>query len=148
MPTYDYKCSTCSRAREVFLKLADLNSPVYCQRCGHAMNRQLSAPFVRGDYAGYECPVTGQWIEGRRAHEENLKRTECRILEPGEADAYRKSLTRADEQLEKSLDDTWDGLVANLPTDKRDRLAGEIEGGLTTELVRSTPTNGLTMAAN
>jgi putative FmdB family regulatory protein len=54
MPLYDYKCSVCRRGRSVFLKIAELNSSVFCQSCGHAMNRQISAPYVRGDYPGYE----------------------------------------------------------------------------------------------
>ena len=80
MPMYDYKCSVCGRKREVMLKLSDLSSPVYCQRDGFAMSRMLSAPYVQNDYPAYTCPVTGERIEGRRAHEENLKRTGCRIL--------------------------------------------------------------------
>lgn len=41
-------------------------------------------PRVSGDFAAYDCPITGKSIEGRVAHEENLKRNDCRILEPGE----------------------------------------------------------------
>lgn len=139
MPMYDYKCSVCRRGRSVFLKLADLNSSVFCQHCGHAMNRQISAPFVVGDYPPYECPVTGRMIEGRKAHEENLKRTGCRVLEAGETESYKRSLSKVDEDLDKKIEETADRLIAELPTEKRDRLAAEMEGGLATEVVRSTP---------
>jgi hypothetical protein len=50
-----------------------------------SVNRaDLPTPRVSGDYTPYECPITGNMIEGRAAHAENLKRNDCRILEPGE----------------------------------------------------------------
>jgi putative FmdB family regulatory protein len=139
MPLYDYKCPTCNRKREVMLKLEDLHKTVSCLHCDTAMNRLVSAPYVVGDYAPYECPVTGRMIEGRRAHEENLKRTGCRILEPGEAQAHSRRLEREEAAFEASIDETADRLISELPTEKRDRLAAEMEGGLTTTLERSTP---------
>jgi putative FmdB family regulatory protein len=139
MPVHDYKCATCAAKREVFLKIADLGSTVHCQRCGQPMLRQVSAPYVRGDYLGYECPVTGKWVEGRRAHEENLRVTGCRLLEPGESDAYRRKCQEDEQKLDKSLEETADRFIAELPTEKRDRLAAEMEGGLTTTIERSTP---------
>lgn len=138
MPVHDYKCQTCFRRREVFLKIADLNSTVYCQ-CGQPMLRQMAAPYVRGDYPAYECPVTGKMIEGRAAHEENLRRTGCRILEPGETENYKRECVAAEERLDRSLEETADRFIAGLPTEKRDRLAAEMEGGLTTTIERSAP---------
>jgi len=69
--------------------------------------RKLNAEFVPkphrayvvSDYSGYECPVTGKWIEGRAAHRENLKQTGCRLLEKGEAE---QSHRRRQENLEES----------------------------------------------
>lgn len=140
MPMYDYKCPTCTKKRAVFLKLDDLNSTVYCQfGCGSAMNRQISAPFVRGDYQAYDCPITGKRIEGKRAHEENLKQHGCRILEPGETESHKQRRAQEDQRLEMAVEETADRFISSLPTEKRDRLAGEMEGGLTTEVVRSTP---------
>lgn len=46
--------------------------------------------FIAGDFSGYECPVTGNWIEGRKAHSENLKKTGCRLLEKGEKEERAK----------------------------------------------------------
>lgn len=141
MPVHDYKCATCSSKREVFLKIADLGSTVYCQKCGQPMLRQVSAPYVRGDYEPYESPVKpGTWICGRRQHEEHLRETGCRVLEPGESTAYQRKLVRDDEKLEQSLEETADKFITELPTEKRDRLAAEMEGGLTTTIERSTPT--------
>jgi hypothetical protein len=39
---------------------------------------QASAgPALHRDYEGYRSPVNGQWIEGRAARREDLKRTGC-----------------------------------------------------------------------
>lgn len=70
----------------------------------------LSAPTVFGDYAPYECPVTGGVIEGRRAHSENLKQTGCRILERGEFEDNRKNgkqyaQQRMDTAIDKAVDE-------------------------------------------
>jgi putative FmdB family regulatory protein len=138
MPLYDYRCPQ-GHKREVMLRLADINSPVFCQCDGSKMERQVSAPMVIGDYPGYECPVSGAWIEGRKAHQENLKRTGCRILEPGETDNNKRQLERENEALDQRLEATADEFIAKLPTEKRDRLAAEMEGGLTATIERSTP---------
>jgi hypothetical protein len=45
---------------------------------------------VVSDINGYTCPVTNKWVEGRAAHRENLKRTGCRVFEPGERENYIK----------------------------------------------------------
>jgi hypothetical protein len=139
VPVHDYKCATCSRQREVFLKIADLNSTVYC-RCGQPMNRKVAAPWVRGDYPAYESPVVpGKIIEGRRAHEEHLRETGCRLLEPGESANYKQSLKKADEELEQKLEATADEFITTLPTEKRDRLAAEMDAGLDAKVERATP---------
>lgn len=140
MPLYDYKCATCAAKREVMLKLADLNSSVYCTKCGQPMNRQLSAPWVQADYQEYESPVVpGKIICGRKAHLEHLKETGCRLLEPGETDNYKRTLAKAEQELEQKLDRTADEFITTLPTDKRDRLAAEMEGGLDAKIERATP---------
>ena len=45
---------------------------------------RAAGPFVRGDLPGYRSPVTGRWIEGRRARREDLAATGCRAVDPGE----------------------------------------------------------------
>ncbi|UOF77835.1 hypothetical protein [Bacteriophage sp.] len=136
MPIYRYKCSVCGIGREIVKKIADIDRTENCLRCSTAMNRQICAPAVRGDYAGYECPVTGKWIEGRRAHEENLKRQGCRVLEPGEtaqAAAFRKA---QDEAFDKSVDATVDEFIETLPTAKKEQLANEVSSGLDVSVQR------------
>lgn len=49
---------------------------------------------IGSDYAGYSCPTTGKWIEGRKAHRENLKRQGCRLFEKGERQEYIRNKER------------------------------------------------------
>lgn len=135
MPVYDYRCPACGSRFERFLRLADYNDPQQCQ-CGTIAVKQLAAPAVRGDYAGYSCPVTGAWIEGRRAHEENLKRHGCRVLEPGETDRARQNIALEESRLDKAVDETADRFIAGLSTAKREQLASEIAAGATATVVR------------
>lgn len=62
----------------------------------------LPAPQISGDYEAYECPVTGKMVDGRAEHRENLERTGCRLLEPGEKAECKK---RGEEKLERSLNE-------------------------------------------
>lgn len=139
MPTYVYKCPVCAFKRDIIKPVADIDRVEPCSRCTFAMNRQICAPAVRGDYAGYECPVTGMWIEGRVAHEENLRRTGCRVLEEGEREAASSARRREEETFLETVAETAAAEVHNLPAAKREKLCAEIEGGLGLAVERSTP---------
>ncbi len=39
--------------------------------------RPPAAPRVFGDFEGYQSPITGDWIEGRRARKYDLERHNC-----------------------------------------------------------------------
>lgn len=89
-----------------------------CPSCGAASSKIIVAPLTMGDLPGYECPITGKWIEGRRAHTENLKRNRCRVYEAGETQDFIKNKSKRDEQatdamldriLPKSIGDTING---------------------------------------
>ena len=128
MPVYEYKCS-CGRRFERFLPLAKYKDPQTCE-CGKVAEKLLSRPAVIGDYPGYECPITGQWIEGRRAHEENLKKHGCRILEPGESSAYKQRKEQENEAFLDSIAETAAVEVANMPAYKQEKLANELSHGV------------------
>lgn len=80
----------------------------------------FAAPMVIGDFTPYDCPITGKMIEGRRAHEENLKRHDCRILEPGERADNTRNGQLAIEAENKKRDAAIDGIV--------DAVANEVLG--------------------
>lgn len=136
MPTYVYQCVVCEGVKEVVKPLSRLNQAEFC-RCGSTMDRMIQAPSVRGDYAPYNCPVTGRVIEGRKAHFENLKRTGCRILEPGEKEQNMRRRKMDEEQFDKAVDETVEGFVHNLPTAKREQLITEIASGADVALTRT-----------
>jgi putative FmdB family regulatory protein len=135
MPLYDYRCQTCGTMQAVFKRIDERDLPEVCH-CFGQMKRVFSAPAVRGDYAGYECPITGAWIEGKRAHEENLKRHGCRVLEAGETSAVAKYRQQEDEAFERAIGETVDAEIARMPARKREALAAEMEAGVTADIVR------------
>jgi hypothetical protein len=65
------------------------------------------------DLPGYESPVTGKWVEGRKARREDLKRTgsrpyEGRAAEMQIANSYRESVEREmDRKAEAAAVDVW-----------------------------------------
>ena len=136
MPLYTYQCPTCSRKREILKPLAHLDRPEKCLNCGFSMNRTLSAPLVLGDYPGYKCPITGDWIEGRKAHRENLAKHGCRVLEPGETEQVARRQRQADEALEEKIAESAAEFVEKLPTEKREKLAAELDHGLDVSIER------------
>lgn len=71
------------------------------------------APAVFGDLPGYQSPVTGLWVEGKRARRDDLKRTnsrpyEGRAVEMRMANQYRKEQeAKLDKQIERQVVDVW-----------------------------------------
>lgn len=130
MPIYAYRCPTCSKFRDIFKPLSLLNRDEPCPTCFTPSLRQLSAPAIVCDYPGYACPVSGRWIEGRRAHAENLARQGCRVLETGEAEQAAREGQRVARDLDRSVDETVEQFYEALPTDKREQLATAVISGL------------------
>ena len=136
MPMYAYKCGGCGGLQDVFkpIRLIDMAEP--CSRCQTLMDRQIAAPAVLGDYPGYSCPITGDWIEGRRAHHENLKKHGCRVYEPGETEQQQSAAMAAETALEASVEATVEEFIEKLPARKREQLATELENGADVGVVR------------
>lgn len=64
--------------------------------------RAPSGPVVWDDLPGYTSPVTGLWVEGRKARREDLKRTGSRPYEGREQEA--KEAARFHVEQERKLD--------------------------------------------
>ena len=137
MPTYTYSCPKCRKSRDILKRVADLDRVEYCLFDDEAMLRKLSAPMVRGDFPPYDCPITGKTISGRRAHEENLARHGCRVLEPGETSSVVSSRRAAEASLDRAIEETAETFVHSLPVEKRDRLCAELEAGISADVVRN-----------
>jgi len=137
MPLYAYHCPACSRNQDIFKKIVELDREETCPTCRQTMQRKLSAPMVIGDYPGYNCPITGAWVEGRKAHQENLKKHGCRVLEPGEAEGVKRQHAASEAALDAAVDATVEEFIETLPTAKKEQLAAEVQNGLDVELVRN-----------
>lgn len=135
MPTYSYKCPECGLQFDRFLRLRDYEQPQTCT-CGAVAAKQLSAPAVRGDYQAYDCPITGKRIEGRRQHEENLRLHGCRVLEPGETQSARTNHSRQEAEFDLMVEQTAEQFVAGLSPQKLEKLASEMEHGVTAVVER------------
>lgn len=137
MPLYSYKCPSCSSRQDVLKPLSLLDREEPCQKCTTSMQRQISPVIVRGDYAGYTCPITGTWIEGRKAHRENLAKHGCRVYEPGETSRATAARAAAEAALDASVESTVDEFIATLPSSKREQLAAELDSGLDVAVTRA-----------
>ena len=137
MPTYDFECPACQHIeRDVMRSLAEYGTLHLCPLCETPSRQLLSTPHIVMDYAGYQCPVTEKWIEGRAAHRENLKRQGCRVLEPGETEQVRRAKQRAEADFDRSLDNTVDELLHHAGSDKVERLCNEVASGVTAAVER------------
>lgn len=136
MPLYVYRCPKCEHQFEELLKLVHSNFPVKCPECGKIAEKQLTAPAIHTDYAAYSCPITGKMIEGRRAHQENLKRHGCRVLEPGETQEASRRKASEEAAFDNNIEATVEQFVASLPTAKMEKLASEVQAGVTATVVR------------
>lgn len=113
MPIYEYRCAPCGKQFTAYKKLADYREPQSCS-CGATAEKIISKPMVAVDYPAYQSPASGRWIDGKKAHHEELKRTGCRIFEPGERkDAERRK--QAAEQAENTfIDNSVDKVFAEI----------------------------------
>lgn len=83
--------------------------------------RSAVAPRVQGDLPGYESPVSGKWIEGRKARREDFKRTNTREWEGlgseqrAAAEIHKDREKRSEAKLTESAHRAW----AEAPSDVR-----------------------------
>ena len=136
MPVYVYACPTCAAHFERFLPLSRYREVQPCPACGQEAEKQLSAVAVFSDYSAYTCPITGARVEGRKAHERNLAKHGCRVLEAGEPQAAARSREAADAALESRIADSAAKFVAELPARKKEQLGQELARGASISVER------------
>lgn len=134
MPLYQYKCPM-GHKFEAFRKIDADSSTAECP-CGREGTKQLAAPRVLGDIPGYSCPITGAWVEGRKAHRENLAKHGCRVLETGEREQAIKAAAAREAEFDARLDESLDMALAGMGSDKLATLANEAADGITVEIAR------------
>jgi len=128
MPLYDCRCLD-GHKFERMIKLADFEAPIICA-CGTTAHRVISAPMFSVEQVGYTCPVTGKYIGSKRQHEENLRQQDCRVFETGEKELAQKRIAEQEAAFEKSVDQTVEKNFWSMPSDKREKIANELESGV------------------
>lgn len=137
MPIYSFQCANCGKRDQFFRKIDHRDAEAHCSKCGYPSTRQLDGPRVRADYPGYECPITGDWIEGRRAHRENLAKHGCRVYEPGETEAFKRRKAVEEAAFDASVESTVEQFVTELPSERREQLFAEVAAGADAAVVRN-----------
>jgi len=75
----------------------------------------LASPMVSGDYESYACPITGKIIDGKREHNENLLKHDCRIQEKGEFEDVKKhGQNRINAEMDKAIDKSVDVIASQI----------------------------------
>ena len=143
MPTYSAQCTVCTHKFDIFRRISDRDLPANCEKCGAVAQRVIDKARVVADYEPYQCPITGQEIRGRVAHEENLKRHGCRVYEPGELEEHKRHKAAEAEAMEDKIVESAVNATLALPAEKQEILAGELLAGAGTGdcgFVRTTAT--------
>lgn len=85
-----------------------------------------SGMMIFGDLPGYQSPVTGLWVEGRRARREDLRRTNSRPYEGLEQEKKEaaRHIRYAEEKLDASLTKAASEAFYQLPPSRRNLLKG------------------------
>lgn len=139
MPTYEFLCE-CGSKFDRYLRVADYRSPQTCE-CGRTASRLISIPmvFVSPDIC-YDSPIDGRPITSMKARLEDLARADCVPYDPGRKQDYTRRIERESANLEKSIDETVEAEIHSMPSRKREKLEAELQGGMTVEPIRTTPT--------
>jgi len=113
MPIYEYHCHKCNVRFDSFKKLDDYLEPQE-HTCGEIAQKVISKPMIAVDYGGYVSPATGEWVEGKKAHLEDLKKSGCRLLEPGERQDMERRVQENERKLDNFIDTTVDKVYAEI----------------------------------
>ncbi len=114
-----------------------LCSSMVVHDCAGVGQKVFLPPMVRGDLPGYESPIDGRWIEGRRARLEDLKRSGCRPYETGEKEYHELARTQANAALDQRIDETVEREIAVMPARKKELLEQEVRSGADCTVTRS-----------
>lgn len=132
MPTYSYECQSCEYQGEFFASMDDCRRSPACEECGKETKRViLSAPmgyvhFPAAGGHGYVSPVSGKFIETKRARIDDLKRTGSRPYEGREQEEKVAKKYREDEQRKSDdrIGESVKEMFHQLPPRKRKLLEG------------------------
>lgn len=135
MPIYEYKCE-CGRKFDRVLPLARYDEKQECS-CGKIAEKQLSAPMIQVDIPAYISPASGKHINSRSAMREDMASTGCVEYDPGLKEENNRRLRNEELALEKSLDETVEKTIHEMPARKREKLTAELESGVSLDYARA-----------
>lgn len=127
MPIYSFRCK-CGNEFDSYLRLSEYDNPQKCP-CGEVAERRICAPMIIDDLPGYQSPIDGRWIEGRKARQEDLKRSGCVEYEPSMVQEREKREAREDALLDKKVDEIVEKEIYSMPAKKKEKLVAELESG-------------------
>lgn len=119
MPVYCYACEVCGGQEDAFRTIDERNSGPIC--CRKQMKLEIRPAWVRPDTPGYQSPVTGKWVEGKKARREDMKRAGARPWEGMAAEKSEAARQRkyAEQKQDKRLDESVRRAYHQLPPAKR-----------------------------
>lgn len=138
MPMYSCICTKCNFRGAYFQTIENRHLVPDCGQCGSTTFKAVDAPRVVADYEPYNCPITGQEIRGRRAHQENLAKHGCRVYESGEFEDHKKFREKQEEAFLDRMADSAAETALAMPEEKFNSLAGELVNGAEVPLIRTT----------
>ena len=139
MPLHDHVCLNGHRF-ERRIAINELDVEQRCPECDAVAQRtffKFPMAFVQADIL-YDSPIDGRVIRTKQERIEDLARAGCVEYDPGmRADADRRR-KQSEARLEKLVDETVEAEFEAMPSRKKEKLAAELEGGMTAEPVRVT----------
>ena len=121
MPIYGYAC-TKGHAFDAYLPLARYKEPQRCPTCQRMGQKILTPPRVMADCEGYNSPVTGEWISGRKQRREDLKRHGCIEYDPEMRKDAERFNREADKKVDRMITESLNEQFSVMPEAKRKLL--------------------------
>lgn len=138
MPLHDFMCSQ-GHVTEQFVGHG-VNG-IACPACwGSAYKVFTCAPmgFVQADIC-YDSPIDGRHITNKQKRLEDLARSNCVPYDPDMKQDQDARVKRDAERLEAAVDRTVDEEISKMSSRKREKLEGELAGGMDVTPQRITP---------
>jgi len=139
MPTYTYECSHCNTILTKFSTMRDHRNTIQCE-CGQEATQIIVSPpmMIIPQDCYYESPIDGRPITNRKHRVEDMARSGCIEYDPGIRQDVDRALKESEAILDKSIDETVERTIEEMPVIKKERLAAELAAGDDIKIVRST----------
>lgn len=137
MPNYEAWCVLCNEEQTYYRSIENRHDTPIC--CGQKMSKMISRVmgFVQPEIR-YDSPIDGRIITTKQQRLDDLARNNCQPYDPEMKKDAERRRKESEEKLEASIDQTVEREIHAMTPRQRERLTGELEGGLTAEPVRQT----------